>query len=201
MEEERLLTGGTLIKNQSIAMILKKWYYTLRNWKPLVIVNLVPIVFLLITILTVRNGETEVKPFALTFKMDMFTETRTYLETSSFAAGAREHEIINQYKKVFGWNDNNYKLQSITTDIQRKVLDDYYDNEPDTNRLDMVGASVTTRNVSVYFNNQAFHTVPLTMLLMQNAILKTFCAECEISVSNHPLDVSLETRVSNFIFL
>lgn len=48
--EMQLLTGAQLAVNQSFAMILKKYYYNVRNIKVLVIQNLIPVVFLILTV-------------------------------------------------------------------------------------------------------------------------------------------------------
>lgn len=58
----------------------------------------------------------------------------------------------------------------------------------------MVAGSITTKNITAFFNNQAYHTAPLTILMMQNAILKSFRSDCEIQITNKPLPVSADSR-------
>lgn len=66
---------------------------------------------------------------------------------------------------------------------------------PEVNSYYMVATSVTKKNITAWFNNQAFHTAPLSVNLIYNAILKTFCANCSISVSNHPMPLSSDAKV------
>lgn len=49
-KEMELLKGANLFLNQSLAMILKKYYYTIRNVKILIIQNLIPVLFLLLSV-------------------------------------------------------------------------------------------------------------------------------------------------------
>lgn len=61
----------------------------------------------------------------------------------------------------------------------------------------MVGTTFAGNVITVWFNNQAYHTVPLTVNLINNAILKGRLGdEYSITLTNKPLPFSLDTTVS-----
>uniref|UniRef100_A0A182S9E0 ABC transporter domain-containing protein n=1 Tax=Anopheles maculatus TaxID=74869 RepID=A0A182S9E0_9DIPT len=60
----------------------------------------------------------------------------------------------------------------------------------------MIGASldVARRNVTVWFNNKAYHTAPLSLSVMYNALARTVCPNCSLTVTNKPLPYSSHVR-------
>lgn len=60
----------------------------------------------------------------------------------------------------------------------------------------MVGATLdeAEQNFTAWFNNKAYHTAPLSLNLIYNAILRTFCANCSLDVVNKPLPYSSRVR-------
>ncbi|XP_063704504.1 phospholipid-transporting ATPase ABCA3-like [Culicoides brevitarsis] len=194
--EISLLTGTQLAWNQSLAMILKKYYYNIRNIKVLVIQNLIPVVFLILTIFTVRqwiSTNTEAVPLRMT--LDSYANSFTVLQVeNSPEVNPLLQNIAKSYENLFANQRPNQDLIKIEQDFQQYILQKMNETLSVVNARYLVAGSITARNITAYFNNQAYHTAPLTILMMQNAILKSFRSDCEISVYNKPLPVSAESR-------
>uniref|UniRef100_A0A336MK43 CSON001010 protein n=1 Tax=Culicoides sonorensis TaxID=179676 RepID=A0A336MK43_CULSO len=184
-----------LIVNQSYAMILKKYYYNIRNIKVLVIQNLIPIVFLILTIFTVRQWITnDVEPRALEITLNSYEKTTTVLESNSTGLDPISQEIIKTYQSLFKNPPPNRNFIPIDADFQEYILQEMNETLSAINSQYMIAGSITPNNITSFFNNQGYHTAPLTILMMQNAILKTFRDDCEIRVTNKPLPVSATSR-------
>lgn len=77
----RLVTGIARICNQIIAMFWKKYLQTVRNWILLLLQIAIPIVFLVITLLALRQGELTSNLPALPITIDTYKDSITILET------------------------------------------------------------------------------------------------------------------------
>lgn len=60
----------------------------------------------------------------------------------------------------------------------------------------LFGVSFEENRIVTWFSNQPYHAAPITLLLLQNAVMKTICENCSISVTNRPLAFRAESRVS-----
>uniref|UniRef100_A0A182MGR1 ABC transporter domain-containing protein n=1 Tax=Anopheles culicifacies TaxID=139723 RepID=A0A182MGR1_9DIPT len=60
----------------------------------------------------------------------------------------------------------------------------------------MIGATldVAHRNFTAWFNNKAYHTAPLSLSVLYNALARTICTNCSITVTNKPLPYSSHVR-------
>lgn len=198
--ENRLLKGWKLVVNQSLAMFQKKFLFNIRNYKIFIIQNLIPVVFLIITIFTVRNWmSTKTDPPPLKISLDTYVETFTVLQENTTLALYQEY--ATKYWEQFNNAPASQTLDRITNDFQGYILDKMNKTLPTVNSKYMVAASFTDNKITGWFNNQAFHTAPLTINLLNNAILKKYCPECEISITNAPLPISSDSRVSIFYYV
>lgn len=64
------------------------------------------------------------------------------------------------------------------------------------NQRYLFGVSFEETRIVTWFSNQPYHTAPITLLLAQNAVMKTICENCSITVTNKPLPYRAESRVS-----
>ena len=64
------------------------------------------------------------------------------------------------------------------------------------NKRYLFGASIGQSNITMWFNNQPYHSSPISLSLIHNAILRAVSERnCSISVSNKPLPFRAESRV------
>lgn len=77
----RLVTGLARMCNQIIAMFWKKYLQTVRNWLLLLLQIIIPIAFLVITLLALRKGELTANLPTLPITIDTYRDSITILET------------------------------------------------------------------------------------------------------------------------
>ncbi|XP_058456304.1 phospholipid-transporting ATPase ABCA3-like [Malaya genurostris] len=189
VERDALLSGSKLVFNQIRAMFMKKIISTKRSWIQQLVQILIPVYFVVVTVIVVRSfpGITELPP--LPISIQNYSTTTTLLRISQ-----TENEVLIGYQKVFENFRSSHRLQLIDHDVIDEILSLSVANIGRVNREFMVATSVTDTNSTVWFNPQGFHTAPLGIDFLYNALLKSTCNNCEIRVINKPLPYRPNTR-------
>jgi ATP-binding cassette, subfamily A (ABC1), member 3 len=80
-ENPPLLSGAALISNQIIALFKKRMYHTYRNWVLYLLQNIIPVIFLVLTISIVRTwrGNDDLPPFKL--NLEQYNPTVTLMQS------------------------------------------------------------------------------------------------------------------------
>ncbi len=98
-----------------------------------------------------------------------------YEELFSNQAAGMENIIAN-YREIFSELSNVHTLRTVAPGLSMEdtILEEYRLSIPNVNLNYMVGTSFNgqSNTIVAWFNNQAFHTVPLTVNLINNAILR-----------------------------
>ena len=83
-------------------------------------------------------------------------------------------DIITGYKSFFDNLPANHQLIAVEpgTTFSDQILTEYRKSLSNVNLNYMVGTTFNESVITVWFNNQAYHTAPLTINLINNAILK-----------------------------
>lgn len=183
------------MENQALAMFLKKFYYQIRNWKTLLIINLLPVIFIVIAFLQAQNFD-EVDPIPLKMTLDTYDKATVVLENYYTSQEELNGKIAQNYQRMFTNPPPNRNLIEIKQDFQGYILKEGETRQVTIDNEYIVAATISEKNLTAWFNNQPYHAAPLTVNMMYNAILKAYCASCEISVTNHPLPISIQSRVS-----
>lgn len=195
-EFEQLL-GGNFLWSQIRAMFLKKTLYTWRNWVLLLIQILIPVTMVAITVLIGRTFSVGGQLRALPITMDMYTNNPVALLASEVTdAQSTGAAILRNYQRMFEDPPTERQLQELPqgTSITDHILGLTNQELVSFNARTLVGLSLQNEEIVAWFNNQPYHTIPLAMNLAYNALLKTSCADCSISITNHPLPFRVESR-------
>ncbi|XP_070507949.1 phospholipid-transporting ATPase ABCA3-like [Chironomus tepperi] len=97
-----------------------------------------------------------------------------------------EHNMNELHLESFG-------ISSSTMDDVMERVDDIPDDEH--------GNNLHEHNITAWFNNQPYHTLPITLSVVHNAVLKAyFGSDFAINVGNKPLPYRNETKRANLIF-
>ena len=190
VESEKLLKGSALAINQTKAMFTKKMIATKRTWVQLLIQNIIPIWFVSITIIIVRSFPAAEDLPLLDINLNDYERSTTVLGINSTSLEG----ISNSYKKLF--TRPSQELKVIETGVEDYILKIGGENIGKMNNEYLFGATFFENSVTGWFNAQGYHTAPLTINFLYNAILKTVCENCEIKISNKPLPFRPETRVT-----
>lgn len=130
--------------------------------------------------------------------MNSYDNAVTVLETENSTELNPDLLTIAKIYEDLSTNQSlHHHLIKIDQDFQSYILDQMHEILSVVNARYLVAGAFTTKNITAFFNNQAYHTAPLTILMMQQAILKRFCNDCDIKVMNKPLPVSAESRTQN----
>ncbi|KFB48612.1 AGAP006380-PA-like protein [Anopheles sinensis] len=184
----QLLTGKELLVNQVKAQILKKFLSTIRAWKQLVLMFIIPIFFVCMTFIITRSISAGLDLPELKITMDSYEKAITVLETSGGNVAR-----IDAFKSMF---ETRGGLVSIDEDMTEYIVRKAKEDIAAVNTQYFVGASITSGSTYVgWFNNKAFHTAPLALNLIYNAILQAECSECRLHVVNKPLPYRLDTQL------
>ncbi|KMZ10903.1 phospholipid-transporting ATPase ABCA3 isoform X1 [Drosophila simulans] len=196
-ENRRLLQGLQLLSNQWKAMLLKKFLYTWRNKLLLLIQNIMPVFFVVVTILIIKTQGTfqELKP--ITISLTQYPLAVTVLDRSNVESGDG-YEIANKYEDLARSYGSNYGLELTGTQgFEDYILELGKTIQVRINSRYLVAATITESKITAWLNNQALHTAPLTVNMVHNAIAdKLFGSSVKIQVTNAPLPYTTSTLLS-----
>ncbi|KAL9700794.1 hypothetical protein quinque_004235 [Culex quinquefasciatus] len=185
-----LLTGRELLLSQVKGQILKKFLSSLRAWVLLIIQNVIPIFFVVMTFVIVRSISRDQDLPPLTMSLEPYKETVTVVGGTP-ATSSR----VQAFEKLFEKISGDHRLDVITTDMNDYILKRSVESISEVNARYMVGASFHTENYTAWFNNKGYHTAPLALSLLYSAVLASECPTCELTVVNKPLPYQLATQL------
>lgn len=163
----------------------------------LIIQILIPVSFITITILTVRSWGGNKDLPKLTLSINTYKSTVTTLQVDkTLFADSIGNKIFDNYRDQFKTFKSNSRLDIITRDMNEYYLNTSRQFLARLNERFLYGASINDSNITIWFNNQPYHALPISLSLMHDAILKTVSGKnCKITVSNEPLPFMAESRM------
>lgn len=172
LDTTKHLTGMSLKISQVYALIIKKLIYSSRNYILLLIQLLVPVLFVVMTMAAEAflTGGVDLPELAISF--DSYLRTVTVLEQGVLDAGSFHEKVFNGYQDIFRTLPTEHGLVNTQIDMEQTILNQYKTSIAETNLFYMAGLTVSENNITAWFNNQGYHTAPLALNLVNNAILK-----------------------------
>lgn len=173
-ENTRLLKGANLLKNQWDAMILKKVLHTWRNKLLFVIQNVMPIFFVVMTIIITRTQGTFKTLEPMTMSLTQYPVAVTVLETApDVVNGSFASQISDKYKSIATSYGSDYELEVTgSQNFSEYILNLGRQIQVRINSRYLASATIHSNNITAWLNNQPLHTAPLTVNLIHNAIIK-----------------------------
>lgn len=186
--EGGLLTGCSLINNQILAMLLKKAVCTARAWAILLIQMLLPVLFVMLTLLSERSSKSEKKLPVLKLSLDRYDRPVTILG----GTGAYKKEYLNALKE-----DNHLYEDIEGKNISEYIIDKTIETTATVRQRYILGTTFTDNTITALFNNEPFHSPPLALSMAVNSIVRNKLGSSHrIRLSNHPLPYTLHSKVS-----
>lgn len=170
-KSSRFLVGLKLLRSQIQAMFLKKFLYSIRKYMTLVIQFLTAPLIVVYTVMSHKQGENINLP-ALAISFKEYLKTVTTMENGTFANDSVIGKTFGSYMENIQNLADKHELKLTEKSFDDEILSQYASSMSNTNLHFMVGASFKDNNITAWFNNQAFHTAPLTVNLLNNAILR-----------------------------
>ncbi|XP_053672341.1 phospholipid-transporting ATPase ABCA3-like [Anopheles nili] len=188
LERLHLLTGKELLFNQIKAQVLKKYLSTIRAYIQLAMMFAIPIFYVCITFVITRSISASKDLPSLDITMDSYEKAITVLESADGDTGR-----VQAFQNMFADRGG---LVTIGEDITEYIIRKSKEDIASVNTRYYVGATISSSSPYVgWFNNKAFHTAPLALNLIYNAILQAECPQCRLNVINKPLPYRLDTQL------
>ncbi|XP_044269819.1 phospholipid-transporting ATPase ABCA3-like [Tribolium madens] len=191
-----LLTGLELIRNQFIAMLMKKTLSIIRTWLLQLIQIIIPVAFLIIAIIVSRN-----------LNKNKFGDLPKLLLTPHPYKNPVilvEDHFNNEFSKTYLETLDGFKIQSVNN-FTKTILNLSQIIPATVKKQYIVGASFTYDEnsnpiLTAWFNNNPYHTPGLSLGLILNALYKVVLGKNHsIVFANHPLPFTMNTKVDRLL--
>ncbi|CAH0545633.1 unnamed protein product [Brassicogethes aeneus] len=182
------LTGLSLMVNQSYAMLMKKFLSAIRSWIMLFLLLILPVIFLIITMVSARTAGAKIELSMLKLNMDKWKKSSVLTE------GPSDNAYLTQYKK---WSGNNMNFINVA-DIEAEALQKRKDIPSTFRYYYITGLKYfkdnDNENLTAYFNNDAYHSPGIAYSLILNAVYSAKTNKT-LSFNNFPLPPTSETQI------
>uniref|UniRef100_A0A182MJU0 ABC transporter domain-containing protein n=1 Tax=Anopheles culicifacies TaxID=139723 RepID=A0A182MJU0_9DIPT len=185
-----LLDGSKRLFQQIYAQFYKKFLTTIRSWITLSLQMVIPVLFVLLSYLIYLNGSSGRDLPELKINFDGYTASLTVLETM-----AGQESVAAAFRERFRREPQQHQLVVTEEDMTTHILNKAAQDIATFNTRYWVGASLNSTICTAWFNNKAYHSAPLAVNLIYNAILQSICPDCELQLSNKPLPYRLDTQL------
>ncbi|XP_067683951.1 phospholipid-transporting ATPase ABCA3-like isoform X2 [Haliotis asinina] len=185
-------TSGVLLEvSRFRGMFVKKALHTLRNKAITIVQLLLPVIFTIVALVVGRISIGNEDDVPLTLDLKPFKGTIVpYLDGPT--AGTLPRDYAKAYTEQFSGTIN--KVEKIDLLKYQNVTNYFLSRERDLgigqyNKKMIIGAQFKTSNLAVgLFNGQPYHSQPIALSFMMNAILKHFTSpDNSITTINNPL--------------
>ncbi|XP_059223186.1 phospholipid-transporting ATPase ABCA1-like [Stomoxys calcitrans] len=184
------LTGISRILQQCRALwhqrLLYAYYYRDHYVRRL----MYPPVFVAVAFFVSAFGLNLLRMPHIDISLDQYASSVTLIDRRSLASGSGISDILDRYKELIFWLGIQHKLE----ETEGELFAEYYiDKDVRTlERMDQthhVGVTFAADHIVAWFNNVALHSVPLSLNLLHNAILRTIHGDqCGIEITLEPLN-------------
>ncbi|CAG2161807.1 unnamed protein product [Oppiella nova] len=187
------LTGNELLYNRFTGLLMKRFHYSKRYWPMMCFQLLVPAFLFVIALLTdygIRNSITgQSKNLDLNLKQ-MYGKTFGFFQSFAYP----------DFGPVYQSNGNNDDLNTTILgpyEEPNKWALRYADNLEEYSHHYLTGATVEGNTASIWYNNEAIHSLSIAIDLFFESLLKYLLPDVRdnisITVRNHPLSYSENT--------
>ncbi|XP_044267018.1 phospholipid-transporting ATPase ABCA1-like [Tribolium madens] len=175
------VSGFGLLRNQIVAMILKKELSIFRSWILFLFQILLPILVLVCYIFLFGSNPNETSYSSRKIALSSYKNPITLLENTN--------SMAETYVKVL----KGHQVKTVDN-ITAKILN----LEPSTVKESyIVAASFNDTTATAWFNGDPYHATPLSLSLVLNTLYKTSLGEDKsITFYNHPLPLSDDAKIT-----
>lgn len=125
----------------------------------------------------------------LQLSLNAYEDTQTMIKVNGSS------QFVDSYKSLFNGKD---EFRVISTDFSDYILQLYNESFGTVSQEILVGATFSQNSIVGWFNGQPFHTIPLTINLINRAILKqSIGKDYDISVANKPYNLPTSDSASH----
>ncbi|XP_063687941.1 phospholipid-transporting ATPase ABCA3-like isoform X2 [Bolinopsis microptera] len=200
--------GSKLTLQQMWAMVVKRYYYSFRNIKTLLMQLLMPVLFTMIPLIVIKNfpSMTAAPPRDLTVLMkdNMFDSSKIiYQPALSSPAYDKFIDSVGNMTKGYVKGIENISDFQHSDNMTQFILEKIEKTHGHFNKDYVMGFSVmeslrASPDLTVlWFNNRPYHTIPVLLNLYTNAYLNSVGSDVTVTVTDKPLPPSTYEKVNN----
>ncbi|XP_030373286.1 ATP-binding cassette sub-family A member 3-like [Scaptodrosophila lebanonensis] len=172
------------------AMLRKKVLTTKRSLWILVMQLLLPLLFMVMTLSITMNLDPFPKLLPLDISFNIYPDAYVVLENKT---GKETGGIATAYAKHVEGNSGKL-LNTNGASFEDYILGAAKEDRTGVDRTYIAGATISEKNLTVWLNNKPYHTAPLTLNILHNAMARHFLGpKASIRVTNYPLPYSQDT--------
>ncbi|XP_030372011.1 ATP-binding cassette sub-family A member 2-like [Scaptodrosophila lebanonensis] len=167
------------------AMFMKKALTTQRSYWLLILQLVLPIIYMGSIVAFVSKSEASTLP-PMHVSLKNYPSAYVVLEDKS---GETTKPISVAYANYIGYQGGGVKLLSTSgADFEEYILDVSKEKLFLVDKEYVAGATISESNLTVWLNNKPFHTAPLTLNILHNALARHLLdSKAEIDVTHAPL--------------
>lgn len=175
------VSGYQLVLYQIHAILLKKFHVFRRAWKGILYIALVSIWMIVVVMSVPQLNFSDVHK--LKISLDTYEETDTIIQYNGL-------NLTNTFKSLLAQKDH---IEVITTNFSEYILKKSNKSFSTVMQQNLVGATLSNDTITAWFNSQPYHTIPLSLSLINRALLKsTVGNDYDITVYNKPYVMPLK---------
>ncbi|CAO1386925.1 unnamed protein product [Diamesa serratosioi] len=177
------VSGYPLVLYQVYAMVLKKFHFQRRNYKSMIYYAIFTIWMIFVWMATPSINFNKITPLHISF--ETYDNTVTVLETDGTNKPWKYGDIYTE--------EGNINKLNVMKLIIYRILFQYNESIRTANSEYLIGASIKESEIKVWFNNQPYHALPLTLNTLNRALLKLNAgSEFDIDITNNPYVLKVE---------
>lgn len=176
-------------------MFIKKFLVSLRSWLLHILQLLLPVFFLSMAIIISRMWSNPVElPARVLDLSETYRDSVTLMSTTE---DLKYSNMTKEYRKYFkDAHINEMKLVDIHSDnMTAYYLEQAAEEMPSMRVKNVAGVSFKSNKATAWFSNFPYHDLPVSVMLAQNAILKSYSPESSFTLVNHPLPFTITSQV------
>lgn len=190
LDSPRAVSRVALIRNHWYSMFLKHYFYALRNYSTTILKLLTPTIFMLLTMAAISAFDrVRVLP-ALPIELSLF-DFRTHSLIGRNFTGDNEllYKFMDRYASEVERTGAQHTSRRIEEDVGVYLLRIARRDFAKFTRHYVVSASVDEEDIVAWFSNQYYHTAPVSLQLVYNALLAaaTNSDKYRLTLRNYPL--------------
>ncbi|KAF2898000.1 hypothetical protein ILUMI_08174 [Ignelater luminosus] len=187
-KRDDLLTGFPLWYNQLLATFMKRSLSVFRSWILFLIQNSIPVIFLILAIISSQRRDSNLPN--LKIELNSYDNPVTVLtrNTSSTYSKTYINYLSKNNKIIVNWENAN---------MTKKMLEESEKNIPTIRQRYISGASFDGKSITAWFNNQPYHSPPLSLQMVLNAILhEEVSSKHNLQFNLFPLPYKIDTQLT-----
>lgn len=191
----KLNAGLARVGSQLHAMLYKRFFVACRNWQLLLIQNTIPIALTSITVYIARQIKINKVLPPLHICLDEYKNNPiALLSVDRGVTSGQMRRVEAAYQRSFlraTVERTVREVESIPDFIKGLTFPEFVTFKGRT----IIGLQLHNNSAVAWFNNLAYHSLPASLDMYYDSLLKTYCRGCRVHFVNAPLRFTVASRL------